>query len=70
MVGCLTGDTSGVISKGVGVCEFPRCSKLDKLDSGLVSGDAVGAVSGSDVWLSGMYEFWVGFGMKRPELSL
>ena len=49
MDGCLTGDTSGVISKGVDVCELSRFLKFEKLDGGLVNGDAVDAVIGSGV---------------------
>jgi hypothetical protein len=39
MDGCLTGDTSGVISKGVEVCVFSRFSKFEKPEDGLVNGD-------------------------------
>jgi hypothetical protein len=39
MVGCLTGETSGVISKGVEVWVLSRGSKFEKLDDGLVNGD-------------------------------
>jgi hypothetical protein len=75
MVGCLTGETSAVASKGVYVWVLSTVSKLEKPDDGLKNGDAANAVGGFDVWSSMMSELQVdsavdGFFTKRPELSL
>ena len=75
MVGCLTGDTSGVASKGVEACVFLMFSKFDKPDDGLVSGDDKSVVVKFNVSSSNGDEsrfglIAVGFDEKCPKLSL